>query len=141
MDMADTVISGTAHSTGAVISGAAHSACAVISGTVRRKGAVISCIERHNETPDAEAPGALSGNVSLNWCEIGFISATERAYPVIREIFKCSSGCDAVLRIAYLGIIYITAGSAFIFFHKIPSFLVPAFGRVQVLILTGKLTD
>ncbi len=118
MDMADTVISGTAHSTGAVISGAAHSACAVISGTVRRKGAVISCIERHDETPDAEAPGVSSGNVSLNWCEIGFISATERAYPVIREIFKCSSGCDAVLRIAYLGIIYITAGSAFIFFHN-----------------------
>lgn len=107
MDMADTVIPGTAHSTGAVISGAAHSACAVI-----------SCIERHDKTPDAEAPGALSVNVSLNWCEIGFISATERAYPVIREIFKCSSGCDAVLRIAYLGIIYITAGSAFIFFHN-----------------------
>lgn len=47
-----------------------------------------------------------------------FAYAAQRAAPVSGKIFKGCAGLDAVLRIAFLGIICIAAGIAKIFFHS-----------------------
>ena len=44
--------------------------------------------------------------------------AAQRAAPVRRKILKSSAGLDAVLRIAFFGVIGVTAGIAKIFFHR-----------------------
>ena len=54
--------------------------------------------------------------------ETGFFHAAHRAGPVGRKIFKGGAGGDAVVRIANLGIIHVTAKVANVFFHNIGDF-------------------
>ena len=47
----------------------------------------------------------------------GFVHAANRAGPVVGKILECGTGGDAVVRIADLGIVRVTAHVASVFFH------------------------
>ena len=47
-----------------------------------------------------------------------FACAAKRAFPVVRKICKCSTRSDAIVRIAFCRIIYITAKITFVFHSK-----------------------
>lgn len=49
--------------------------------------------------------------------EVGFVHAAKRAAPVVGEIFKRGARSDAIVGIANLGVIDITAHVANVFFH------------------------
>ncbi len=75
--------------------------------------------------------------------EVFFSGAAERAYPVVREILKCCSGCDSAFGITFRGIVNISTRSTLILRHGIyhpfiwprqPGFLHrPACGRLWLL--------
>lgn len=44
--------------------------------------------------------------------------SAERANPVFRNVLKCRSGLYAVIRVAYFGVIYITASVTNVLFHN-----------------------
>lgn len=47
-----------------------------------------------------------------------FVNTAYRAYPVVRQIGKSRTGSYAMFRIAFLGIVSVTAGIAKIFVHN-----------------------
>jgi|GEM_PF-7021490 len=49
--------------------------------------------------------------------KIAFTCATNRAFPVIGYILKRGSGDDAVVWVAFRGIVDIAANGAYVFFH------------------------
>lgn len=50
--------------------------------------------------------------------EFVFTYSAERANPIFRKVLKCCSGLYAVVRIAYFGVIYITASVTNVLFHN-----------------------
>jgi len=51
-----------------------------------------------------------------------FAGSADGAYPVIRKILKGCSRLNAVIRITYLRVVFITTGFAYIFFHSVSPF-------------------
>ena len=49
--------------------------------------------------------------------KIGFTYATDRAFPIIRNILKRSTGRDVSIRIPLYRVIYVTADGTAISFH------------------------
>lgn len=64
----------------------------------------------------AKSPLVVIVNAGL---EHSLVHAAHGAAPVIGKILECSSGSDAMLRVALCGIIGIATGIAKIFFHSI----------------------
>ena len=50
--------------------------------------------------------------------ELVLAHTAERAHPVFGQVFKCCSGGDAILRIAYFGVILITTNVANVLLHN-----------------------
>ena len=50
--------------------------------------------------------------------ELVLAYATERAHPVGGQVVKCCSGGDAILRVAYFGIILVATNVANVLFHR-----------------------
>jgi hypothetical protein len=59
----------------------------------------------------------LEGSL-LRWFKIGFGDATYRTNPIIRNIFKWSTGCNIAVGIPFKRIIDVAADGTFIFFHE-----------------------
>lgn len=53
--------------------------------------------------------------------EHALVNTAYGANPIIRNVLKSGSGCDAMLRITYCGIIRVATGIAKIFLHSIVS--------------------
>lgn len=49
--------------------------------------------------------------------EFVLTNSAERANPIFWKVLKCCSGLYAVIRIAYFGVIYITASVTNVLFH------------------------
>ena len=52
--------------------------------------------------------------------EVLLAYSAQRANPIFRNIFPCCARLNAVVRIAYFRVIYITADSAYILIHNNP---------------------
>ena len=63
--------------------------------------------------------------------EVVFSDATERAYPVRRDVFEGRSGRDAAVRIPHLGVIDIAADVAYVFLHMESYYVVQ--GAISVI--------
>ena len=68
------------------------------------------------------ASGALTSSSDSLFFKHFLADATNRADPVVRQIFECRARCDAVIRIADSGIIHIAARAAYILVHNATSY-------------------
>jgi hypothetical protein len=53
----------------------------------------------------------------LGWFKIGFVNTTNRTHPIIRNIFKWSTGSNIAIGISFKRIVDVATNGTFIFFH------------------------
>ena len=58
--------------------------------------------------------------------EVALAYTAEGAYPILGNVFKGCACSDAAIRIAYFGVVHITAYVAHILFHRITTMARPA---------------